>query len=245
MKQGGLIGVCLVLVFVLFCMPVFGQNKGTVSYESLTIDNFDTPDDMNWTWYAYGSRFVSEGFPKLQYFDGMPNSLRAVQSDPDKTYRVLGMRTRFDRKGDNWIEIIPVQKGTNEVTPYEIPLIGRIQQIDIWVWGAKYRYHLEMLIRDSDGRVHTLNFGPVDHEGWKNLSVKIPTYIRQQSRLLSGPQNMTLVGLRIRTDPREYVDDFLIYFDQMKVLTDTFTNVYDGFEFSAFEFEDTTQGAGQ
>ena len=40
---------------------------------------------------------------------------------------------------------------------------------------------------------------------------------------------MTFVGFRIRTDPKEYVDDFLIYFDQVRYSSNTLSNVYDGF----------------
>ncbi len=242
MKQGGLIGISLVLMLSLFCLPVFGQKA--INYESITVDNFDTPDEMDWTWNAQGSRFVTEGYPKLQYFEGMPNSLRWTQNDPEKTYRVLGMQTRFDRKGDNWIEIFPVSKETGEngePLPYEIPLVGNVSQVDMWVWGAGYLYYLELLVRDGDGRVHTLDFGPLNHSGWKNITVKVPGYIKQQSRLLSGPRNMTLVGMRIRSDPRENVDNFTVYFDQLKILTDTFVNVYDGFEFSASDFEEAGQ----
>lgn len=237
MKQGGFLMVCLVLAVTLFSMPLFGQ-AGSINFESKVIDNFDTPETMEWTWYAQGSRFITEGFPKLKFVEGMPNSLSLVQNDPEKKYQILGVQSNFERKGDNWIEIIPVKKAEDgNVTPFEIPLPGQVSQIDIWVWGAKYLYFMEMLVRDADGRVHTLDFGPISHEGWKNISVKMPTYIRQRSRLLTGPQNISLVAMRIRTDPRERVDTFTVYFDQIKILTDTFINAYDGFDISTVNFD--------
>ncbi|MDR0453091.1 MAG: flagellar filament outer layer protein FlaA [Treponema sp.] len=41
---------------------------------------------------------------------------------------------------------------------------------------------------------------------------------------------MTFVKFRIWTGPMEQVNNFYIYFDQLKVLTDTFETRYDGEE---------------
>ena len=169
----------------------------------------------------------------------LPNAIRVTQTDPNGTYKYLGMEVRFDRKGDNWVDIVPTKKGSDgKDAPYEIPFKGRISRLDLWVWGANYAYELEFLVRDCNGRVHTLPVGLVNHEGWQNMSVNVPSNIQQASPYLNGTQQMSLVAMRIRSRPTERVDSFYIFFDQFKALTDTFMPSYDGFELVGAKFSD-------
>jgi Flagellar filament outer layer protein Flaa. len=238
MKQGGLIIAGLVLVFALVVAPVSAQGR-SVNYETYIVDNFDS-QGTDWTWIAAGSKFVTEGYPVLKYFDGMPNAIRVTQTDPNGTYKFLGLEVKFDRKGDNWVDIVPVKAGsTDPKDRFEIPFKGRISRLDLWVWGANYAYDLEILVRDCNGRVHTLPVGLVNHEGWKNMSVLVPSSIQQISPYLNGIQQMSFVAFRLRTRPTERVDNFYIFFDQFKALTDTFSPSYDGFELVGAKFSDS------
>jgi hypothetical protein len=85
--------------------------------------------------------------------------------------------------------------------------------------------------------------GQLTFDGWKNVIVPIPTYIRQRSRLRSGPKTISFVGFRIRTDPNEYVDDFNIFFDQLKYTTNTLSNIYDGYELTYIDFGDSSSSS--
>jgi len=237
MKQGVFVFVSLVLM-VLFCVPVFGQ-PSVRSVETISIDNFDAADEKDWSWNYQASRFVTEGYPKVAYFDGIPNSLEHLRKADDPDPKVLGVKVMYDRKGDNWFEIYPSADDKN----HEIPLVGNVSQIDFWVWGANYLYFLEVLVRDADGRVHVLPACNMGFEGWKNVVVKIPTYIRQQSRLRSGPETLTFVGFRVRSDPNEYVDDFVIYFDNLKYTTNVLQSIYDGYELRKADFGSDDSGS--
>jgi hypothetical protein len=245
MKQGGLIIAGLVLLFTVCIMPVTAETN-PVNYETYIVDNFDS-QNTEWTWIAAGSKFVTKGYPVLKYFDGMPNAIRVTQADAKGTYKFLGMEVKFDRKGDNWVDIVPTKPGSDgKAVPYEIPFKGRISRLDLWVWGANYAYELEMLVRDCNGRVHTLSFGTVDHEGWKNMSVYVPSNIQQASPYLNGTQQMSFVAFRVRSRPTERVDSFYIFFDQFKALTDTYMPSYDGFELVGAQFADNgTKEAGK
>lgn len=239
MKQGGLIIAGLVLVFALVMMPVTAE-KQHVNYETYIVDNFDS-QGTEWTWIAAGSKFVTKGYPVVKFFDGMPNGIRVTQTDPNGKYQIMGLEVKFDRKGDNWLDIVPMKgNSTDPKDRYEIPFKGRINRLDLWVWGANYAYELQLLVRDCNGRVHTLSMGLVNHEGWKNMSVMIPTNIPQVSPYLNGVQQMSFVAFRLRTRPTERVDNFYIFFDQFKALTDTFMESYDGFELVNTDFGDTT-----
>ena len=48
--------------------------------------------------------------------------------------------------------------------------------------------------------------------------------------MLPRLQSLTLVKFRVWTQPTERVDNFYIYFKQLKVLTDVFESYYDGDE---------------
>lgn len=230
MKKGFVVFLS-VLVVSLCCTPVFSQpNRRSV--ETFIVDNFDV--EQEWAWSVRTSRYVAESFPKSGSFDAIPASLRVLRQDGDPDPKVFGVQIAFNRKGDNWFEVYPEKEGE----PYELPLVGNVSQIDFWVWGANYRYFLDVLVRDADGRIHTLAAGSLAFKGWRNIVLNIPTWLVQNSRLRSGPRNMTFVGFRIRTDPEEFVDNYMVYFDQLKYTTNSLETVYDGYELQDAIFEE-------
>ena len=54
---------------------------------------------------------------------------------------------------------------------------------------------------------------------------------------------MTFVGFRIRTDATEAVDNYVVYFDQLKYTTNTLSNIYDGYDLRAVDFGENTNSA--
>lgn len=230
MKKGAVVFTSLALLAA-FCIPAVAQPSNR-AVETIVVEDFDDTGKNEWTWNVATSRFIDseKGFPKKGYFEGQPNSLEALSVS--ESPKVLGVSTSYIRKGENWFEVYPEKDGK----PYELPLRGNVSQIDFWVWGANYLYHLDILVRDADGRVYTLPAATLTFNGWKNVIVKIPTYIRQHSRLRSGPKTMMFVGFRVRTDPNEYVDDFDIFFDQLKYTTNTLSYIYDGYKLKEVDF---------
>lgn len=230
MKKGVVILGGLILALA-FCVPAVAQ-PSTKAVETILIDNFDTQQE--WSWNVQASRFITDGFPIIKTFEGIPNSLRPLYKGDNPL--VLGVKAAFDRKGDNWFEIFPTKDGA----AYEIELSGTVTLIDFWVWGANYLYTLELMIRDADGRVHTLPAGNLNFQGWRNVVVSVPGYIRQHSRIRSGRENLSFVGFRVRSDAAEAVDDYVIYFDQLKYTTNTLTNIYDGYELRNSDFGESS-----
>ena len=229
--------IAAALLLGVLCLPVSAQDR-PINYETYIVDSFDNAGDVDWTWIAAGSRFVAEGYPVVKYFDGMPGSLRFIQADPNGDYKVLGIQFKFNRQGDNWVDIFPMREGEEE--PYEIPFRGAVTRLDMWVWGGNYMYQLEVLLRDYQGRVHSLPMGWLNYEGWRNLAVNVPSSISQASRYTGEDTSLKFVGFRIRTSPRERVDNFEVFFDQFRVLTDTYMSNFDGFEFARADFSDGT-----
>ncbi len=239
MKHSGVVCV-LVLLLLIFSVPVFAQ-PNMKSVETIMIDTFDTKDDMDWTWKVQASSQIhvgedaSDTYPKMGYVEAIPNSLKSYRTADDPTPYVLGVQVSYDRKGDNWFEVYPVDKETGDV--YEIPLKGTVSQLDVWVWGANYTYYLEVLVRDADGNVHVIPACTLNYQGWRNIIVDMPSTVRQQSRLRSGPETANFIGFRVRADANEYADDFVIYFDQLRYSSNTLNNIYDGYELRKPDFE--------
>ncbi|WP_294429571.1 flagellar filament outer layer protein FlaA [uncultured Treponema sp.] len=235
-----------------FSVPAVAQ-PSSKAVETKIIDNFDNvgsqdyqvpgrlgssnTEAYNWTWAVQASHYIDKekGFPKMGYFEGQPNSLKYFNKEGE-TPKVLGVQTSYIRKGEHWFEVYPEKDGK----PFEIPFIGTVTQIDFWVWGANYLYFIDLLVRDADGRVYTLPAGNLAFNGWRNIIVPIPSSVRQHSRLRSGPVAMTFVGFRVRTDPDEYVDDFNIFFDQLKFTTNALSDVFDGYELKNIDFGDSS-----
>lgn len=242
MKRGLKVLISLACFFVIG-LPVFSQPSSR-SIETFVMESFDSVGNQNymyngksynWEWGVNTSRFIAEGYPKQGYYEGIPNSLKALRMGDTTTPQVLGVKTAFNRKGDNWFEVYPVLDGK----PFEIPFIGNVTTFDFWVWGANYKYYLEVMVRDATGRVHVLQAGSLAFNGWKNIIINIPGWIQQHSHLRSGPENLTFVGYRVRTDAEEYVDDFIIFFDHMKYTTNSLSFIYDGYELKDADFGDS------
>lgn len=254
--------ILLVLLFSLLLTLPAVADRTTQNLESRIIECWDNPDDpenYEWNsskWIVRGSKFatkiydengeVTQEFPEKAYIESWPNSLFGTNPE-DKPLKVLGIHGRFDRKGYNYIEIIPaVENQEGELVPRqpdmtddegkvilgnEITLPGRTQNIDLWVWGSNYDYYLDIHVRDYKGIVHTLRTGSVKYTGWKNLQTSIPNYIPQEGgHVTSGGylKELKLVKLVLWTRPHEDVNDFYIYFDQIKTLTDAFVTRFDG-----------------
>ena len=237
MKKCVVITGALILGIAL-CLPVAAQPSNR-AVETIVVDNFDT-DDAEWSWSVRASRYITDGYPIVKKFEGIPNSLLPYHKDDDPTPMVLGVKTKFHRKGDNWFEVFP---SSGEDEPYEIPFVGTVTQVDFWIWGANYNYRLEVLVRDADGMVHALRAGTLKFNGWRNIVVPVPASIKQHSRFHSGRPNLTFVGFRIRTDVNEAVDDCVVYFDQFKYTTNSLSVIYDGYTLKDADFGDSEESS--
>jgi hypothetical protein len=217
-----------------------------VNLESRVLESFN--GDSGYVWRVSASKFKTENegevFPKVAYIATWPNAVHGNNRE-GLDLKSLGVWGRFDRKGYNWIDVYPVAKDAPADAPAaEIPIPGRASMLDMWVWGSNFNYYMEAYVRDFKGVVHVINLGELNFEGWKNLRINIPTSIPQSKNTLPKRQGLTLVKFRVWTRPAERVDGFYIYFDQIKVLTDTFESLFDGGELADPERVQELWGAG-
>ena len=242
MKFGSIKTVCLVVLACMVVLPVYSDDS-TVNLTSIVLESFNNETSHEWhdgrhqrnyefSWDVRGSKFATtttddegneEQYPRSTYVDAWPAALYGFR--PPEGVKSFGINGRFDRRGYNWIDVFPVN---GDGDPFEIPVPGRIRQMDMWVWGSNMHMYMEAYFRDLNGVVHTIRLGSLDYFGWRNLKANIPGHIRQAKRVLPALAGLSFVKFRIWTQPNENVDNFYVYFKQFKILTDTFESFFDG-----------------
>jgi hypothetical protein len=237
MKPGATLFKTL-LVLLLFLVAgegAFGDEL-TVNMVGRVLQSFDPSEAGHETarnWVLLPSKFgydsKGNSYWKIRKVDAWPEALFGKNRDKEQL-QVLGITGKFSRKGYNYVEIVP---GTGEGQSFKskpIPVPGRVESFDLWVWGANYAYYLEAHVRDFQGIDHVLPFGLLQFTGWKNLRCKVPGNIPQAWKYLPRLQNLELTKLVLWTQPGEKVDEFYMYLDQLKVTTDLFETTFDGDE---------------
>jgi hypothetical protein len=240
MKQNLARTLCLLLLAMAFggTAQLFAD-ENTVNLESKIVQDFSKTESQNW--FVMGSKFSTKGFPQLAWAPYAPQALVGYGTD-SKDMKSLGVAMLFDRQEYNWVDIIPGSKSSDgKWTPAELPLPGRIKAIDVWMWSGNYDYYVEVFVRDYKGIVHTLGMGDLNFVGWRNMRVLVPDSVPQSRKYLPKRESLDLVKFRIWTKPTEKVviptNDpratdmdraVKFYFNNIKVLTDTYESLYDG-----------------
>ncbi|MDR0524960.1 MAG: flagellar filament outer layer protein FlaA [Spirochaetaceae bacterium] len=221
-------------------LSAFGDERTIVLETKVveTFDNTDGDDGSKYDWRLEASKFatktkdadgnVTDSWPKVAYIDAWPEQFFRSTEDTS-ALKSLGIWGKFDRRGYNWIDVYPVEKGGDEnAGAVTIPMVGRLQYIDLWVWGSNLRYSIEAYFRDYNGIMYVIGLGSINHTGWKNLRAPVPASIPQAKTVLPKFAALDFVKFRIWTEPTERVDNFYVYLDHFKVLTDTFETPFDG-----------------
>jgi hypothetical protein len=230
MKHGSFKIVCLILWACVSVLSSYGDEFSS-DLQSIILDSLNGDSEYNWK--AEASKFTSkigdESFPQLSFVEAWPiAAFGQNRGENSQDIKSLGIHGRFDRKGYNWIDIYPTASDDSDGKPFEIQIPGRVRNIDMWVWGANLNFYIEIFLRDYEGIVHVVKLGDISYTGWKNLRVNIPATIPQSKRILPHYTGLKLVKFRIWTQPVERVNDFYIYFKQLRVMTDVFESMFDG-----------------
>ena len=226
MRKGSILIICLTVLFLLV-LPSVMADSATENLESKILESFD-PENRTTDWLVVGSKFITEGFPKQTYTEAWPEAVYGSNSD-GMDLQVLGINVKWDRKGYNNIEIIPVKEDEDgNIVPNPISIPGRVRKLDLWVWCSDFDYYLEAHVRDTRGVIHVLHLGGLARIGWNNFYADIPNRIAQTGQYVPFLKSLELVKFVVWTKPTENVSDYYIYFDQIKVLTDTFITRFDG-----------------
>jgi len=243
MKHVSIRAVCAVCLLCAAVLPAAARERPAV-VTAVVLENFDGETVREWhdgrqvrsfdfSWDLRASNWATTttdgagneiSFPRSAFVEAWPRALHG-HNRGGEAIRSFGINGRFDRQGNNWVDLFPV---TSDGAPFEIPMPGRVQGIDVWVWGANLNYRLEAYVRDSNGIVHRVQLGSLAFDGWRNLSARIPGHIRQENRVLPAHAQLHFVKFRLWTQPNERVDNFFVYFNRLQILTDVSHPHFDG-----------------
>ncbi len=233
MKKRSLLAICLAVMVSLLAAPAFAQNA-VRNFQSVVIEDFNDPEESRWI--VRGSKFIADDYPQWTHVRAWPDALHRHEPE-DITLRSLGINAAFNRRGYNYLEIIPAAMNDDgELEPSSIAIPGMAESMELWVWGSLRNYYMDAHFRDHQGIIHTLRLGDINFRGWRNLRINIPRWIPQHVEYVPERRGLELVKLVLWTRPRERVDQFFVYLDEIKVMTDLFEERFDGEDLADPEF---------
>jgi len=198
--------------------------------------------------------------------NGSPNDLSVEEWSltglGKKKEKILGVRFKFRYPGINTIHILPPPevdwKEKKPVYTYNpstgkdeqergLQLPGRAKAISLWVHGRGNPYFLDIWVKDYTGNTHVLKCGDVNFIGWRPVKVKIPSFIPQSVESYPQTRVSKITRIVLRANPNStasaMTERTFFFFDQIKVLTDTYEVNYDGQELhKAFTGDKKTSG---
>ncbi len=110
-----------------------------------------------------------------------------------------------------------------------VRLPGQVQHLMIWVLSRNYDYTLEALLENSQGKTASVKFGDLDFLGWRQLAVRIPKNLEQESTDAAlGGAGLILKRLQLRRKPYAKSGKVHLFFDDLKILTNIKRKGYPG-----------------
>lgn len=195
---------------------------------------------------------------KLKAVDSGPNDMKVEETySPTglgkEKKKTLGLHFRFRYPGNNsvsleppfeidWKERTPVktydQAMRKDVSERGIQLPGRAKAISMWIHARGFPYTIELWVKDFKGDVHILEKQSINFVGWRPMTFEIPEKMPQSSDTYPVTRVSKLVRIVVREVTNvtgEYSgnstrnsSDVYVFFDQIKVLTDTYEVYFDG-----------------
>ncbi len=225
--------ILIILVIMLFTgFSVFGQSKTTVNentggpnpaaigvdtaqqnLKEVSVSKFE--DAGFWT----VEMDRDAGVTTLRRLPGGPLDRKPIPdeeklglSGDDKF--VLGVKVQFYRRGNVSFFIRPERP---------LPVEGITKTLSMWVVGRNTPHTLKVLLSDQFGHKAVITVGKLNFTGWKKMVVAIPTTIVQRDYHYMNRQGIMIEGFEIDCDPAETYGSYFIYFDDLRAVTDLFS----------------------
>lgn len=199
-----------------------GITSAQQELKEVSVSKFEHPG----FWYSVFP--ADDGICMVRGFPGNPLDKVAIQDEVDAGIvevdqdgvilkgdnNVLGAKVYFYRRGVINFAVKPVRP---------IPVQGISKTISVWVAGRNTNHRLEAVVADHFGNEAILDMGKLNFLGWKKLTVSIPPSIKQRDYHYSNQMGLTFEGFNIKCELSETYGTYYIYFDDMRVVTDLFS----------------------
>lgn len=199
-----------------------GVSLAQQELKEISVSKFEHPG----FWYSLFP--ADDGICLVRGFPGNPLDKEPIQDEIDAGIvevdqdgviisgdnYVLGAKVYFYRRGVINFSVKPVRP---------IPIQGISKTLSVWVAGRNTDHRLEAVISDHFGNAAIIDMGKLNFTGWKKLTVSIPPSIKQRDYHYSNMMGITFDGFNIKCAIDETYGTYYIYFDDLRVVTDLFS----------------------
>ena len=217
---------CLVLIIVLVVAAFsfaqeaeteaedLGEDTAQQALQEVSLSRFEDPG----FWEVYVPS--DQGIIMHQRMQGAPADKEPLPEEEEagitvQDEYVLGVKTQF----------FPPRSDTSIYVQANRPLAvpGIAKTLSVWVVGRNFNHRLYVVIRNFTGNTSVLNMGRLNFSGWRQLTTPIPPDIRQRDVHYANQGGIEIVGFIIEPDLMETFGSYYIYFDDLRALTDLFS----------------------
>ncbi|TVR30786.1 MAG: flagellar filament protein FlaA [Spirochaetaceae bacterium] len=190
-----------------------GQDTAQQALQEVSISRFEDPG----FWRTYVPH--DAGVITHRRLEGGPMDKEPIEAEvaagidiPDDY--VLGIKTEFFRRGITNIYVEAIRP---------LPVPGIAKTLSVWVVGRNFNHELYAIIRDQFGNQGQLYMGRMNFSGWRRMTTAIPPNIMQRNVHYPHLAGIEILGFLIRPAMLETYGSYYVYFDDLRVMTDLFT----------------------
>jgi hypothetical protein len=191
-----------------------GRDTAQQALQQVSVSRFEDPG----FWNVYIPS--DQGVITHIRLEGAPRGKEPIPAEeeagitPQDRY-VLGVKTEF----------FPPRSDTSLFVQARRPLAvpGIAKTISVWVVGRNFNHRLYVVLRDQFGGQQQLYMGRLNFSGWKQLTVAVPPNINQRDTHYLHRTGIQIVGFLIEPDLLETYGQYYVYFDDLRVLSDLFS----------------------
>ncbi|HOG63992.1 MAG TPA: flagellar filament outer layer protein FlaA [Spirochaetota bacterium] len=235
MKRTGKLCTLFMLVMLLTIVGLVGDSSLTAQFsggpvnntqniQTFVLNSFEDPKEWRVDYSMYAAKKYNPSTKQFEIdrerniwtnFVGKPWGVTVEGTNN----RCLAVKASYDRKGYNWMEVYPAKP---------LPMIGRVEAIDVWVWGGNFQWRLEIHLLDYLGYKHIIDAGWLNFIGWRNIRLAVPRHIPQGERYVPRLKTLRFEKFVLFANPGEREDVFYVYFDRMQIQADVYSERFDG-----------------